>query len=112
MDRKSEKATMPSDSEAPADHDSAGVRPSGANMDDNTASGAGVDSGSGGNGLKLSAKMVSGDKVQILSDGRMMNVASDIMNDAVDREGPFEENEIVMVTLSAADRSKVARISK
>ena len=103
---------MPSANEAPANDDSAGSRPSGAEMDNNTASGAsGVDSGSGGSGMKLLAKIVSGDEVELLSNGRTMSVPSDIMKGAIDREGSFGENEIVTVTLSA-DGSEVKSIEK
>ena len=64
---------MPSASEALGNDDNASGKPSGAEMDNNTASGAsGVDRGSGGSVTTHRAKIVPDDKVELLSNDQRL----------------------------------------
>lgn len=93
---------MPSASEAPANDDNAGGKLSGAEMDNSSASGAsGVNRGSGEKVTTHPARIVPGDKVGLLSNGRTVSVSNELMRDAISRTKLFRENDIVTVTLSA-----------
>lgn len=103
---------MPSASEAPGNDDNASGYPSRVEMDNDTASGAsGVHRGSGGSVTTHRAKIVPGDKVELLSkDPRTMSVPNDFHKkcDQSETSSPYQTT---MAALNLMDVSFIFNLN-